>query len=128
MKKPLIALALVAAAVVIFIVGRGMTAEPLRATVAGSSYTAAVVIDRPATGRIRVEIDMLSGEPDTVAVSAVMTGMGHATPELPARRTGPGRFTAEGELFPMPGTWEVSLRMTGPAGEESLVVNALVTG
>ncbi|MCK2215545.1 FixH family protein [Actinomadura sp. ATCC 31491] len=128
MKRALIALALVAAAAVVFVVGRGMTAEPLRASVAGARYAATVVIDRPTTGRVTVEVEVTSGEADTAAVSTVMTGMGHATPELPARRTGPGRFAAEGELFPMAGTWEVSIRLGGPAGEETLVVNALTTG
>ncbi|QYC42322.1 hypothetical protein Nocox_23595 [Nonomuraea coxensis DSM 45129] len=127
-RRALIAAVLVVAAVAIFVVGRGMAAEPLRASVAGDRYAAAVVIDRPTTGPITVEIGVTSGDAYTVAVSAVMTGMGHATSELPARATAPGRFVAEGELFLMSGTWEVSLRVNGAAGEETLVVNALVTG
>lgn len=128
MKRILIAVALVVAAVVIFIVGRGLGAEPLRVSSTGARYAVTVLIDRPATGRVSAEVQVTSGDADAVAVSAVMPGMGHATPELTARETAPGRFMAEGELFPMTGSWEVSIRLNGPAGEEVLVVNALITG
>lgn len=123
----MIAVVLVVAAVVIFIVGRGLGSEPLRATSTGARYAVTVVIGKPATGRVSVEVQVTSGDPETVAVSAVMTGMGHSTPEIAAREAAPGRFVAEGELFPMTGAWEVSIRLAGPAGEEVLVVNALIT-
>ncbi|MDP4503333.1 FixH family protein [Nonomuraea turcica] len=128
MKRILIAVALVVAAAVIFIVGRSLGAEPLRVSSTGSRYAVTVVVDEPTTGRVPVEVRVASGDPDAVAVSAVMPGMGHATPELTARETAPGRFVAEGELFPMSGAWEVSIRLDGPAGAETLVVNALITG
>ncbi|TMR25324.1 hypothetical protein ETD86_01670 [Nonomuraea turkmeniaca] len=124
----MIAVALVVAAAVIFIVGRGLAAEPLRVSSAGTRYAVTVVSDEPTTGRVSVEVLVTSGDPDDVAVSAVMPGMGHSTPELTARKAAPGRFVAEGELFPMTGAWEVSIRLDGSAGEEVLVVNALITG
>ncbi|MFI7707877.1 hypothetical protein [Nonomuraea sp. NPDC049480] len=127
MRRIVIAVVLVVAAVVIFIVGRGLGSEPLRATSTGARYAVTVVIGKPATGRVSVEVQVTSGDPDTVALSAVMTGMGHSTPEIAAREAAPGRFVAEGELFPMTGAWEVSIRLGGPAGEEVLVVNALIT-
>ncbi|WP_188195335.1 FixH family protein [Nonomuraea sp. SYSU D8015] len=128
MRRIVIAVALVAAAAVIFIVGRGLGAEPLRVSSTGARYAVTVVVDRPTTGRVSVEVQVTSGDADTVAVSAVMPDMGHSTPELTARETAPGRFVADGELFPMSGAWEVSIRLDGPAGEEVLTVNALVTG
>jgi hypothetical protein len=128
MKRALIAAALVAAAVVIFIVGRGVGTEPLRVSTTGARYAATVVIDPPTTGRVTVEVLVTSGDADTVAVSAVMADMGHSTPEVTAREAEPGRFVAEGELFPMSGGWELSIRLDGPAGEEVLAVNALITG
>ncbi|RVX41629.1 YtkA-like protein [Nonomuraea polychroma] len=128
MKRIVIAVALVVAAAVIFIVGRSLGAEPLRVSSTGARYAVTVVIDEPTTGRVSVEVLVTSGEPDSVAVSTVMPGMGHSTPEVIARQAGPGRFVAEGELFPMSGAWEVPIRLDGPAGEEVLVVDALITG
>ncbi|HEX4813905.1 MAG TPA: FixH family protein [Nonomuraea sp.] len=128
MRRILIAVALVAAATVIFIVGRGLGAEPLRVSSTGARYAVTVLVDRPTTGRVTVEVQVTSGDADSVSLSAVMPDMGHATPEVPARERQPGRFAAEGELFPMTGAWELSIRLNGPAGEEVLVITALITG
>ncbi len=49
-------------------------------------------------------------------------------PELAAAEREPGRFVAEGELFTMSGVWDVSIRLTGPAGEETLTAKALISG
>jgi hypothetical protein len=53
--------------------------------------------------------------------------MGHAMPEVEARRAEAGRFVAGGELFSMAGLWQLSIRLTGPAGEETLTVQAPVS-
>ncbi|MEO3876277.1 hypothetical protein ABGB18_46570 [Nonomuraea sp. B12E4] len=126
-RRVLIAVALAAAAVALFVVGRGAAAEPLELTTTGTRYAATVLIDRPTTEPVVVEVRMRSGDPGSVALAAVMPDMGHAMPEVVAREPEPGRFVAEGRLFPMPGVWELSIRFDGPAGEETLTVNALIT-
>ncbi|SDK61610.1 hypothetical protein [Nonomuraea jiangxiensis] len=126
-RRVLIAVALVVVAVTLFVVGRGAAAGPLELTTTGTRYAATVLIDRPTTGRVVVEVRLRSGDPSSVALEPVMPDMGHAMPEVAAREREPGRFLAEGELFPMAGVWELSIRLDGPAGEETLAVNALIT-
>ncbi|MBF8191394.1 hypothetical protein ITP53_37990 [Nonomuraea sp. K274] len=127
MRRSVIAVAIVAVAVVLFVVGRSMAAQPVEVSSVGTRYAVTVLIDEPTTEGGAVEVRLDSGDADAVAVSAVMPEMGHATPEIAAREPAPGRFLAEGELFPMAGAWEVSIRLDGPAGEEVLVVKALIT-
>ncbi|SEG96761.1 hypothetical protein SAMN05444920_11078 [Nonomuraea solani] len=127
MKRVAALAVLVVAAVALFVVGRGVSAGPITVTTTGTRYAATVVLDRPTTGRVPVEVTVTSGDADSVALSAVMPEMGHATPELTAREPEPGRFLAEGELFAMSGVWELSIRLNGPAGEEQLAVKALIT-
>ena len=129
MRRAAVAVAVLAVAVAaFFIVGRSSTPDPLRQTITGTRYTGTVSIDRPTTGRVTVDVRLSSGDPDGVAVSAVMPAMGHAMPEITAREPEPGHFVAEGELFPMTGVWELSIRLDGPAGEEVLTVNAPIAG
>ncbi|WP_067175553.1 hypothetical protein [Microtetraspora niveoalba] len=123
----LAAAALVTAAVALYVVGRSTAAEPVNLTTTGSRYTATVFIADPAPGRVTVEIKVSRGDADTVALSAVMAAMGHSTPEISAAMREPGRFVAVGELFPMSGVWELSIRLDGPAGEEQLAVKTLIT-
>ncbi|MFI7451958.1 hypothetical protein ACIBQX_30985 [Nonomuraea sp. NPDC049714] len=117
---------LVAAAVALFVVGRSTAAEPVDLTTTGARYTATVHIADPAPGQVTVEIEVSEGDADTVALSAVMTQMGHSTPEISATERAPGRFVAAGELFTMSGVWELSIRLDGPAGEEQLAVRTLI--
>jgi HAMP domain-containing protein len=128
MRRALAAAALVAVAVTLFLVARSRAPESLRLTTTGTRYAATVLIDHPTTARVSVEVRPTSGDPDAVALSSVMPAMGHATPEITAQERAPGRFVAEGELFPMAAVWELSIRLTGPAGEETLVVNVPITG
>ncbi|MEV1000515.1 hypothetical protein [Nonomuraea sp. NPDC050202] len=127
-KPALVAGALVVAGAVVFVVGRGASADPINLTTTGDRYAATVLIEDPAPGRVAVEVKVSKGDADSVAVSAVMADMGHSTPELAATEREPGRFLAEGELFSMSGVWELSIRLDGPAGEEQLAVKALITG
>ncbi|MEV4068162.1 hypothetical protein ACGFJC_04045 [Nonomuraea fuscirosea] len=127
-KRALAAVALVVVAVTLFVVGRSVAAEPLRLTTTGTRYAVTVLIEDPAPGRVTAEVEVTSGDADTVTLSAVMADMGHSTPEVAAREREPGRFLAEGELFAMSGVWELSIRLDGPAGEEQLAVKALIPG
>ncbi|WP_067141317.1 hypothetical protein [Microtetraspora malaysiensis] len=118
---------LVTAAVALFVVVRSTAAEPVNLTITGTRYAATVLIADPAPGQVTVEIKVSKGDADTVALSAVMAEMGHSTPEISATKREPGRFVAVGELFPMSGVWELSIRLDGPAGEEQLAVKTLIT-
>ncbi|MBN6057190.1 hypothetical protein JYK22_35025, partial [Nonomuraea sp. RK-328] len=117
---------LVAAAVALAVVSRSTAAEPINLTTTGTRYAATVLIADPAPGRVTVEIKVSKGDADTVALSAVMAEMGHSTPEISATEREAGRFVAVGELFPMGGVWELSIRLDGPAGEEQLAVKTLI--
>lgn len=129
MKRAAVAVAVLAVAVVTFlIVGRNSAPDPLRVTARRTHYAATVSIDRPTTGRVVVDVRLTSGDADSAALSTVMPAMGHAMPEITAREPEPGHFVAEGEFFPMTGVWELSIRLNGPAGEEVLTVNAPITG
>ncbi|MET8867620.1 hypothetical protein ABZW11_32210 [Nonomuraea sp. NPDC004580] len=127
MRRMLIAAALVTVAVALFVVGRSASAQPVRVSTTGAHYAATVVIDDPSPGRGTVEVVVERGEADTVHVSAVMTGMGHATPELTATEKTRGHFTAEGDLFTMTGGWDLTVRLDGPSGTEDLTVRTLIT-
>ncbi|GAA2307284.1 FixH family protein [Nonomuraea roseoviolacea subsp. roseoviolacea] len=118
---------LVAAALALYVVSRSTAAEPVDLTTTGTRYAATVHIADPAPGRVTVEITVSRGDAAAVAVSAVMAEMGHSTPEISATKRAPGRFVAVGELFPMGGVWELSIRIDGPAGEEQLAVKTLIT-
>ncbi|MEU6741994.1 hypothetical protein [Streptosporangium sandarakinum] len=110
---------LLAAVVAAFAVARASGGDPV--TTAGARYAVTVTADR---NTIDVRLDR--GEADTVTVAAVMPAMGHAMPEVTARKTAPGHFVAEGDLFSMGGGWELSVRLTGPPGEETLTFTTLV--
>ncbi|MGW0808598.1 hypothetical protein [Nonomuraea sp. NPDC002799] len=126
MKRAAALAVLVLAAVAFFVAGRSAAAEPFEQHVTGARYAATVLIREPVTGRAEVEVRVDAGAADAAALSAVMPEMGHATPELTAGRPAPGRFTAQPE-FPMSGVWEISVRFTGAAGEETLTVKALIS-
>ncbi|NUO97436.1 MAG: hypothetical protein HOW59_05855 [Nonomuraea sp.] len=127
MRRALAVAALVAAALALFLYLRPSDPAPLTMTSTGTRYAVTVVIPRPATGRVTADVRVTSGDPHTVALSTVMSGMGHATPEIVADQRRPGSFHAEGELFPMTGVWELSIRLSGPAGEEVLGMKAPIT-
>ncbi|MFI7125820.1 hypothetical protein ACIBQ1_09005 [Nonomuraea sp. NPDC050153] len=120
-KGRLLALAgLVVVVVAAFVVARTSGVDPV--SVSGTRYAVTVTADRKA-----VDVQVDRGEADTVTVAAVMTTMGHAMPEVTARKAGPGHFVAEGDLFTMTGAWELSVRLAGRSGEETLTLNTLIT-
>ncbi|MER5999197.1 hypothetical protein ACIHFD_49960 [Nonomuraea sp. NPDC051941] len=111
---------LVAVVAAAFVIARTSGPDPVTTT--GTRYAVTVTADRSA-----VDIRVDRGEADTVIVAAVMTTMGHAVPEVTARKAAPGHFVAEGDLFLMNGAWELSVRLAGRSGEETLTLNTLVT-
>ncbi|MFI7635106.1 hypothetical protein [Nonomuraea sp. NPDC049400] len=121
MRRLLVLAGLVAVVVAAFVVARTSGVDPVTTT--GTRYAVTVTAER---NTIDVRLDR--GEADTVTIAAAMTTMGHAIPEVTARKTAPGHFVAEGELFFMTGVWELSIRLAGPSGEETLMLNTLITG
>ncbi|WP_189246352.1 hypothetical protein [Streptosporangium pseudovulgare] len=111
---------LLAVIVAAFVVARSSGGDPV--TTAGTRYAVTVTADRNT-----IDVRLGRGEADTVTVAAVMPAMGHAMPEVTARKTDPGHFVAEGDLFSMGGGWELSVRLTGPPGEETITFTTLVT-
>ncbi|TYB50863.1 hypothetical protein FXF51_55065 [Nonomuraea sp. PA05] len=106
-------------------VAAGCLSRPGPVTVegAGTRYAVTLTVVGDDTADIVVE----RGEAESVVVVATMPQMGHVTPETAALRSGPGRFRADGGLFTMDGVWEVSVRLSGAAGEEVIPLTVLVT-
>jgi hypothetical protein len=121
-KRDLVALVIAVLAVVTTSCSSGPTI--LAGT--GRVFTATVELDRPTTGVVDAEISVRrhhgppTGDIQAVLVSSAMPDMGHVTPELPTRQIGPDRFHAHGELFLMPGTWELHIRVESTAGADAI--------
>lgn len=123
----LVALAAVAAAGFLLSARTAARPDTVRLAGAGGRYAVTVTLDQAATGAVGAEVRVEgqapdAAPPDAVWLSAAMPSMGHATPEVPARRRSPGRFTARGELFAMPGEWELAVRVQGTSGAEVITV------
>jgi hypothetical protein len=65
---------------------------------------------------------------DSVSVSTAMASMSHATPEVIARRQGPGTFVAPGVVVTMEGVWQFVIRVHGSAGDETITIPLLIDG
>lgn len=120
-------IALVLALVGMFVAFRACAAPNQPAgtfTAASAHYRATISLDRVQSGSVRATI-AITGTPDVrqVGLEAAMPSMGHQNAALPANRTGNGDFVATGELFAMPGAWELTVRVNGT---ETLVVPVTV--
>lgn len=107
MKRPIVA---VVAVVVVVAVGALLFAllpgaDPLRLSRSGVT----VVLDKASTGAVAAEVEV-PADVASVSLSATMAQMGHMTPETIAEQEQPGRFRVTGELFPMAGSWELTVR------------------
>lgn len=103
-----------------------------RLTANSASYTVALHLRRWATGDNTVDVEVSRRdhgpvEVDRLALEAAMPRMGHATSQLKAENVGAGRFHATGELFPMSGVWELSVRLHGKEGTELTTVTVPVS-
>lgn len=93
------------------------------------TYAVELRSERPQVGVTVFELAVrnASGGPvdlDGVMVEAAMPVMGHATPPVTAVRIAAGRYQARGELFSMPGAWEVTVRL-GATGETATATVAV---
>ncbi|GIJ46087.1 hypothetical protein Val02_29730 [Virgisporangium aliadipatigenens] len=105
--------------------------EPLRLHGIGERYAATVRLDRARTGTVEADIaverrDGAAADAVTVTVAAAMPAMGHVTAELPGRQVGPDRFHARGELFAMPGAWQLDIRVRTAAVVDVITVDVRV--
>ncbi|GAA3686161.1 hypothetical protein GCM10022224_058730 [Nonomuraea antimicrobica] len=91
----------------------------------GAHYSVVVALD-PSTGPLEARVEIDPAAPAEVSLFGVMPHMGHTTAELAARPENAGRYVARGELFTMPGAWEIGVRVRGAAGTEVIKVNTLV--
>jgi choline dehydrogenase-like flavoprotein len=98
----------VAAAVTAFLLWTSPGAEPVRLSRSGVT----VRLDGARTGTVGVQVDVPT-RVTAVSVFATMPTMGHMTPEIDATQQEPGTFAATGELFSMPGVWELTVRVDG---------------
>ncbi|GAA2209102.1 hypothetical protein GCM10009850_045600 [Nonomuraea monospora] len=120
--RRLLACGCLAAAAMTIVVGCLSVPGAVTAQGAGARYAVTLTIEEGDTADIVVD----RGAADAVVVTATMPQMGHVTPEAAARRLAPGRFRADGDLFTMDGVWEVSVRVSGTAGEEVIPLTVLV--
>ena len=115
----MIAAVLVGAAAILITMWPSPQSQQVSLTGVTSSYTVRLDFGHPVAGSGTVQVSVQRRDHGTVAVDqvaleAVMPRMGHAMPELLARPSGDGRFTATGQLFLMSGVWEVSARLSAP--------------
>lgn len=57
---------------------------------------------------------------DEVIVAPIMPAMGHASPEVIARKEADGHYAANGSFFFMPGDWEVHIHIRQGVINETL--------
>ncbi len=113
-------------------VARSGGPEPVSLTGSGRQFLATAELSRAATGVIEVEIGLrrrdgsAAGDVRAVAVSGVMPAMGHVAPEIPARSAGADRYRVRGELFSMPGTWQLDIRVDTPSGTDVIDIEVSV--
>ncbi|MFE7445922.1 FixH family protein [Streptomyces chartreusis] len=127
----LVALAAVPALAAVM-VARSGGPVPVSLTGTGQQFLATAELDRAATGVIEVEIGLrrsdgsAAGDVRGVAVSGVMPAMGHVTPEISAQPAGADRYRVRGELFSMPGTWQLDIRVDTASGPDVIDIEVPV--
>lgn len=89
-------------------------------------YTVELSVDDPRQGGNVFGIVVTGAEPAVVTVEPVMPQMGHALAPSPAIAEGPGRYRTGDVLLPMPGQWEITVSLRGPAGSTRHVFPLLV--
>ncbi|MGC4943105.1 FixH family protein [Kribbella sp. DT2] len=112
----------------IFLVTRGPDQEV--STGGSEDYSVRIVRDGPSADPWTVEVADRAGKPvtvDQVTLDPSMPQMGHATEPVTATLEEPGRYRAEGVQLPMPGQWEITVRLRRGATHEEIVVPVQVT-
>ncbi|GAB2518417.1 FixH family protein [Nocardia heshunensis] len=117
-----IAAAVVAIMLVVWWVWPSDGAKPVARSAAGP-YLVQLRVDSAHTGDNTVDLDITdqrgdSAAPDRVSVEPAMPQMGHALPPSAAGVVTPGHYRATVNL-PMPGQWEIAVKLSGAAGSGS---------
>ncbi|TWD83965.1 YtkA-like protein [Kribbella amoyensis] len=129
----LLAVAALAVAVGLFaVIHRLGTDEPAGIRATSAQYQVELQLGEDRTGVIDADLLIHDAEgepvdPQTVTVESAMPSMGHATAEVTATRADAGRYRLHGELFPMTGAWELTIRITGTAGPDEITLPVTVT-
>ncbi len=112
MRRPVLWAIAVAVAIVVAVLlfTTSPGAEPVRLSRSGVT----VQFDKAGTGRVSARIEV-PAQVTAVSLFATMPQMGHLTPQISATREEPGLFRATGELFSMPGRWELTVQVDGAA-------------
>lgn len=107
MRRPLLVAlaAAVVAAALLLVFTLSPDAEPVRL----SRSEVTVRLDEARTGSISVLVEV-PARVRAVSLFTTMPQMGHVTPQITARQEKPGLFRTTGELFPMAGPWELTVR------------------
>ncbi|MFC0625818.1 hypothetical protein [Kribbella deserti] len=123
----------VAGYVVVRQLGSAETALGAAAEAKSSRYAVQLWLPDHRVGEIdsRVVVKDLNGGPAAVravSLESAMPSMGHATAVVQALPEGEntGAFGARGELFPMSGVWEVTVRLDTADGPDAATVTVSV--
>jgi len=90
------------------------------------AYTVELSVTDPHQGGNVFTLEVSGATPDVVTLEPVMPQMGHALTPSPASVDGPGRYRTGHVLLPMPGQWEITVSLRGPAGATQHVFPLLV--
>ncbi|NBH05957.1 FixH family protein [Amycolatopsis sp. SID8362] len=129
MKRPttlIAAVALVAAALLTWLLWPSGGAKPTTQQAVSGPYTVQFSADRPRIGGNTFAVAVTGPAPDAVTIAPVMAQMGHALAPVPAGPDGPGRFRAADVGLPMAGQWEITVSLRGPGGAAQVVFPLLV--
>ncbi|GAB3921364.1 hypothetical protein GCM10029976_008310 [Kribbella albertanoniae] len=88
-------------------------------------HTVQLKLKELTTGPVEFELAVTDGSTtqfDAITLEPGMPGMGHATTPLTAQRAADGHYRGHGELFAMPGTWELTVRL----GADTITITASV--
>ncbi|TDD22713.1 hypothetical protein [Nonomuraea diastatica] len=113
------------AAGILWLLRGGEAQEPVELTGRGAHYAVVIVLE-PRTGPLQARIALDPATPAEVSLFGVMPHMGHTTSEIAAKGDGAGRYVARGELFTMPGVWEIRVGVRGASGTDVIKVNTIV--
>ncbi|MFB6720893.1 FixH family protein [Kribbella sp. NPDC056345] len=101
------------------------TDEATTLTGRSDQHTVQLKLKELTTGPVEFDLTVVEGSTtqlDAITLEPGMPGMGHATAPLTAQRGADGHYRGRGELFAMPGTWELTVRL----GADTITITASV--
>src|SRR5215470_450756 len=109
----------ITAVLAVVLVGGGRAPKSVSMSANTADYRVGLDLDAASLGRraVTIRVDGTDGRPVAPAdvdVRTSMRSMHMDGVQLAARPTGPGRYEAGGDLFPMLGEWSVVVRISRP--------------